>query len=121
MTTTPQLTRQQQFFFDNAGYSIAPGETEEQGKMRGAVQLAIAEDWARDNGYEFKWLPDEAGCIGCDCGNPDCACENGTCEPEVCIMKDDDNHVVQSLGSVCGADNKYRRVVEAELALEEMP
>lgn len=116
------MTRQQQFFYDNAGTSCNPAtETLEQGKERGALRLAVAEDWARDSGYEFKWIPDQGGCIGCDCGDSDCACANGTCEPEVCCMKGEDNHVVQSLGSICGATAKYRRVVEAELALEQMP
>ena len=86
----------------------------------GAKALALAEKWAKDNGYEFKWLPDSEGCVGCDCGSEDCKCANRTCHPEVCIMNDENNHTVQSLGSVCDASETYRVVVQAELALEQM-
>jgi hypothetical protein len=35
-------------------------------------------------------------------------------------MRDPDGKVVQSLGSVCEPSREYRRVVEAELAAEEL-
>lgn len=116
------MTKQEQFFYNNAGYSIntSAGETPEQGKIRGAVRLAAAETWAAQQGYTFSFQSDPEGCIGCDCGSNDCACENGTCNPEVCTMFDADDRYVQSLGSICGATPEYRRVIRAELALEEM-
>ena len=114
------MTRREQFFCQHAGYSQGPGETEAQAREVGAKALALAEKWAKDNGYEFKWLPDSEGCVGCDCGSEDCKCANRTCHPEVCIMNDENNHTVQSLGSVCDASETYRVVVQAELALEQM-
>lgn len=38
----------------------------------------------------------------------------------VALMRNEDGEVVQSLGSVCEPSHEYRRVVEAELALEQL-
>jgi hypothetical protein len=109
------------FFLKNAGYSYDPAkETKQAGKARWARQLAKAERDARQLGYSFVWIGDD-DCIGCNCGSPDCACYTG--EPHetwICLMHNESGQVVQSLGSVCEPTREYRRVVEAELAAEEL-
>lgn len=115
------MNKQEQFFYDHAGYSYDPKtETSEQGRERGAVALAAAETWALDNGYYFDWIEDQNGCSGCGCGSDDCACATGAAHETLgCIMRSDTDSHLQSLWSICGADAAYRRVVEADLALEE--
>jgi hypothetical protein len=123
------------FFYENAGYGYNPSfETEEQGRQRGAESLAKAEQWAKDEELEYVWVDDphisedyfefeadkqhvrEHGAVGCILYRP-CP-DHGT----------DCKHAEQ-LASLWGIteslDNRerdaYRRVVEAELALEAMP
>lgn len=113
-----------QFFFEHAGYSYNPKtETAEQGRQRGAERLAAAERFAAEKSFVFEWNYDEEGCIGCDCGNPDCACSSGAShEVLYCLLRESDNgEVLQSLSGICEPSREYRRVVEAELALEAMP
>ncbi len=128
------LTRDQLFFYEHADYSYDPKtETAEQGRIRGAIALAKAEEHARNTAWEFDWVYDEDGCIGCDCDNEECACSSGADhETLCCILRTSepscyDGHgnsvggaVLASLGGICGADSNYRRVVEAELALEAL-
>ena len=110
------------FFLRHAGYSYDPKtQTKQQGRSECARKLAKAERDARALGYTFEWTDDIDGCIGCDCDSPECDCSTG--EPHeclVCLMRDSNGKVVQSLGSVCKPSREYRRVVEAELALEEV-
>lgn len=76
-----------------------------------ALALAKAEIWARDNDYIFAWDFDE------------CAAEFNAEADEVlgCAMSKRGSHKsVASLWGIGDPDNDYRRVVEAELALEEM-
>lgn len=105
------------FFFDKAGRSYNPKtETETQGRMRGAEALAQAEMRARDEGYSFHWIEDtDADRSGVDHESP----------LWLCMLRDATGHgVVGSLGGInFGADGEpwgddYRRVVEAEMALE---
>jgi hypothetical protein len=125
-----ELTKQEQFFYDHAGYGYHKAlETEDEGHTRSAKRLAIAETWAIDSGHYFDWVDDPEGCIGCMCGNDDCACfrtggkPTEDHHPKGFIMRwdNDDNVVKRSLWGICGADAAYRRVIEAELALEEIP
>jgi hypothetical protein len=110
------------FFLRNAGYSYDVNtHTLKQGRAENARKLVKAERDARALGYTFEWEEDSDGCIGCDCGSPECACSSG--EPHeclICLMYDVKGIRCQSLGSICGATREYRRVVEAELALEEV-
>lgn len=110
------------FFLRNAGTSYDPKtQTPRQGKAEGARKLAKAERDARALGYTFEWFVDIEGCNGCDCGSPDCACSTGEShECLVCLMRDAAGICCQSLGSVCSPSRSYMRVVEAELALEEV-
>jgi hypothetical protein len=110
------------FFLKNAGYSYDPAtQTPRQGKSAGARRLAQAERDARALGYRFEWQDYPDGCIGCDCGEADCDCSTGRAHVcLVCLMRDSAGVCCQSLGSVCKPSREYRRVVEAELALEEV-
>src|SRR5437868_9324767 len=55
-----QLTTDQFFFYQNAGYSYDPKtETADKGRIRCAVELARAEKYARNLGWEFEWEWDE--------------------------------------------------------------
>jgi hypothetical protein len=112
-----QLTTDQFFFYQNAGYSYDPKtETAEQGRLRCAVELAEAEAIGQRLGYVFEWDRDEC---------PDLSWmsdEEREQENEVlcCRISDPDN-TRYSLASLCGItdpDRNYRRVVEAELASE---
>lgn len=106
------MTKAEQFFYDKAGYSYTPGtETPEQGRENGAKRLALAERFARANGWTYQWVPDDD-----DCGD-------GDSTPEVregCILRDADGKVLESLWGIGDASAGYRRVVEAELALDHM-
>lgn len=117
------MTVQQQFFYDNAGFSYDPKkETPKQGQYNSARRYAKAENEARRAGIRFEWEYDSEGCIGCDCGDcGDDACSCSTSEPHevlVCIACLPDGTVGASLGSIYGATREYRRVVEAELAID---
>jgi hypothetical protein len=105
-----------QFFRDNAGYIV--GE-----RALGALRLAQAEQYAQVNGWEFEWTNDFDGCIGCDCNSESCPCSTGEFhEVYVAVLRDEDGHVLASLGGICQpeSDPAYRRVVNAELALEAL-
>lgn len=103
------MTKLEQFFFDNAGFSFDPKtETKEQGMERGAVELAKAMHFALDQNWTFEWGTDEDG--------HECDEDHSV---EYCQLNDG-NILLQSLSGICGATVDYRRVVEAELALQAM-
>lgn len=127
MTTTAKrpLTAKQaafQFFLKNGACSYNPAmETKQQGYARQARRLAKAEREARELGYTFLWEMDQDGCTGCDCGSQECDCATGADhECLICIMNDPEGNAVQSLGSVCKPSREYGRVIEADLALEQL-
>jgi hypothetical protein len=107
------------FFYDHAGSSHNPSvETLEQGRLRGAKELAIAAYRAIDEGLSFEWnidLGDDSSSFNDD---PD------PWQLWYCWCRDADGKVVASLCSIdFGRDgapweDPYRRVVEAELAQE---
>lgn len=104
------------FFFEHAGFSYDPKtETANKGKARCARQLAKAERDARALGYTFEWISDHPfNSHGSDRSEwPE------TCE--VCICRDQDGKSLASLSCIDDASSEYRRVVEAELALESLP
>ena len=116
------MNKAEAFFYEHAGYSYKPGEeTPEQGRERGAKALAAAEHFASENGYSFNWLIDP------EIDSSDYSDEDPAWELWGCIMRDEQGEVRQSLWAIdFGRDKEpwgepYRRVVEAELALEEMP
>lgn len=114
-----QLNPDQFFFYQNAGYSFDPkAETAEQGRIRCAVELARAEEYARNLGWEFEWELDQ---------DPDLSWmsdEEREQEHEVlCCRIPDSEKPRYSLASLCGItdpDSNYRRVIEAELASEAL-
>ncbi len=116
-----QMNETEQFFYDQAGWGYNPSsETPEEGRTAGAIRLADAEKMAQDAGYTFSWSDDwEIGnhkeFFGADSAYADS--EPDTCEN--CDMFDPDGNLVQSLGCIDDASSQYRRVVEAELALEQ--
>lgn len=106
------------FFLRHAGYSYNPEtQTKQQGHAACARRLAAAERDARALGYTFDWEDDWT--VGDHLKEYDCYTKQpSTCE--TCIMRDSNGNVVQSLGCVDNATREYRRVIEAELALEEV-
>lgn len=115
------------FFYKHAGYSYDPAkETEAEGRERGAIQLAQAEQYALNNDWEVVWEYDQEPCIGCDCGDFDCPCyARREHETFAAFLTDgrgrESHHILAALGSICEPSEEYRRVVNAELALEAMP
>ena len=94
----------EQFFYDNAGWSYDPKtETSDQGRRRGAIELARAEQWAKKQGYYFEWSDDIEAPLYC------CA-----------MYAHGQKYCAQSLGGIDTCTGKYARVVEAELVLQEM-
>jgi len=111
-----------EFFYDNAGYSYDPAtETVEDGRLRGARQLAMAERFAQVMGAEYVWEDDWS--LGHSHAEefPD-AYDN---EPDTCewvqlrvTLPCGHSDIVASLSCIDDATPEYRRVIEAELALE---
>lgn len=113
------LTKQERFFYENGGYSVAQGETQGQGKIRSAKEHANAETWALQEGYTFEIEPDAYA--------DESFMDDETQEYQdewrgkawQTLMYGPGGNIVQSLGGSYG-DAHYKRVVKAELALEEM-
>ena len=102
----------ERFFYAHAGYSHKPGvESPEQGRTRGAKALARAEAHASRHGWRVAWKEDR------DCDPEDY--EHGE-DVLWARLLDGGGKGLGSLGCIVGADANYRRVVEAELALEAM-
>lgn len=107
------------FFYANAGWGYDPKtQTPQQGRAAGARRLAKAERDARALGYTFEWEYDWS--VDHEKEFPDCYSESGPETCEGCIMRDKGGKVVQSLWCIDDASKEYRRVVEAELALDEL-
>lgn len=102
------------FFRDNAGYSVRPGETREQGRLRGARLLAEAELWlSAQNGHTIKWVyEDTPDYEGIDHREPlwGCIVDVPGVGPRALWNID--------LGAGADLSNYYTRVVVAELAAE---
>lgn len=106
------------FFYEHAGVSWMPGkETQEQGRERGAIENAAAESWARNAGYSFSWMIDpHADSSEFKKGKPYSLWE--------CVCHRSDGEIDNSLGGIdFGRDGQpwgdsYKRVVEAQLAIE---
>ena len=110
------MNRDQQFFYDNAGFGYDPKtETAEQGREKCAIALAAAEEQARNTeGWYFEWTPDwdidDSWMTPAEKRKPH--------NWEVCQLLDSNDHVLASLSGIVDASTAYRRVVEAELASE---
>jgi hypothetical protein len=127
------MTKQERFFYDQAGYSYDPKtETEKTGRERGAKHLAQAETYAREQGWYFQWEHEQERpenvlgkrCTKRKCNDPKCPNVHYGANSEwlCCILFDEpEGKVLSSLGMIEEPSREYRRVVEAELAWEAMP
>jgi hypothetical protein len=108
------------FFLKHAGYSYDPKtETPMQGRIKTAHKLAQAEKYAKNHDWIFEWGDDWDDPKHCDKSNGDgTEYKPKTCE--YCYLYNDVSDVLASLSCIDDADADYRRVVEAELALEAM-
>lgn len=114
------MTKQEQFFFDNAGFSYKPGEeTPDQARQRCAREYAKAETWAVENGYWFSVDADPDADESWLDGEPQEYQDQWRGKGRAVVMFDAQDKRVQFLGG-CYGDSNYMRVVKAELALEEM-
>lgn len=108
-----------QFFKEQAGYSYDPKtETQAQGRHRCALSLARAERLAKEKGMDFQWEP-------CDTTSEEFSNKRPFYRLWAC-QAHLEGEVVGSLGGIdFGRDvepwgQPYKRVVEAELALEAL-
>lgn len=96
------------FFYEWAGWSYDPlKESPKQGRQRCAESLASAEEWAEEAEVSFEWTHDELPWDG-DCDPPN--------ELLCCLATHGDE--TASLCGIGDPSDQYRRVVQAELALE---
>lgn len=107
-----------QFFLRHAGYSYDPKtQTSMQGRIQYARQLADAERKARNESFSYRWTVD-------DIYSNEFSDESPAWQLWSCSMYNADGQLVNSLGGVdFGHDGNpwsdpYRRVVEAELAID---
>lgn len=118
------MTKQEQFFYDHAGYSYDPKtQTKEEGREQGAKHLAQAETYAREQGWECSWEYEQERAI--DVFGPPDPVNGPFYDPDAeflcCLLRDENGKVLESLGMIENPSREYRRVVEAELAWEAMP
>lgn len=114
------MTKQERFFYDNAGTCQHQGESLEQAKLRGAKELALAETWlAASDKYDAYIHPDsDADESFMDDESEEYKAEwSGTAW--FCTIENNKGHIVASL-SGCYGDSDYERLIKAELALEVM-
>jgi hypothetical protein len=111
------------FFYSNAGYSYDPKiETRNQGRWRCAREMARAEKYGREHNWQFDWEDDWSIGSHKDYYGEDSAYsdkEPSTCE-SCTLVSEDGNSVLASLGCIDDASDAYRRVIEAELAVEAL-
>lgn len=121
------MTVSERFFWKHAGFNWdAKHETKAEGRRRCAIALADAHATAARLGWEFEWFNDEFlnhqkefGYTPqtCECctlvDNTEPSCYDGHGRPT-------GGRVLASLGCIDDADANYRRVIEAELALEAL-
>ena len=125
MESTINLTDQERFFYEHAGWSYDPKrETPEEGRAHCAIALAAAERDAQTKGWYFEWEYDDS-CAGCDCGDSKCPCFRSKGRvtnyhrPFFCSVYDaPGGNMLGSLHGICEPTPEYRRVIQAELALE---
>ena len=105
------------FFFRQYGGGVVGEDALRSWRLARAEEYADAQEWTFT--WEYDPSPDLSWC-------DDCAKRShlrpGHEHPEVftCLLRDESGKALASLGSIEG-DRNYRRVVQAELALEAMP
>ncbi len=116
------LTKDQAFFYTHAGYSwnTSAGETQEQGRVRCAIQLADAETLYlqahRVADVVIEWEHDEQAHY--DARRSGGGDDYDTIEQATLWLGPDNRECLASLGGITDADANYRRVVRAQLADE---
>jgi hypothetical protein len=99
------MTEAERFFYDHGGW---PG---------GAAKLAAAERFAQRNGWQFTWAVDEYD----DCNFAE-RIERFRGPAWYCVLRGAEGRtVLASLTCIELPSKTYKRIVEAELALEAMP
>lgn len=116
VTVPVELTDQETFFFNHAGFSVGQGETKREGQVRSARELARAETYGQEHGWTYKWDWDQ------DADLSFMSEEERAQDHEClyCLLLDADGNTLESLSGIIDADKAYGRVVEAELASEEL-
>jgi hypothetical protein len=117
----PPVTRDAvRFFAEHAGYVSDP-RSHSAKRWQGGLTLARAERALRDSNLRVVWDDDDAA----DWSFVDTWDEKDRTRwqrsehvAEWCRIEDEDGNVLTSLCGIVDADNDYRRVVAAELALE---
>jgi len=106
--------RRWQFFLEHAGYCTPPG------RAACALSLARAERDAEFHELAFRWEDDADGWsdIRCDEKRWPGKGPRETCES--CGCYDPDGVYLTGLGGIWDADADYRRVIQAQLALEAL-
>lgn len=105
------------FFYDNAGHSQMPGETERQGRTRGAIRLLLAEAALKSGPYFISLEADPEG------WDADVPWDGPVWIVSLWHVRNTDKPVLMdSVGGVgANEDDPYLRVVAAELAAEKLP
>jgi len=125
--STKGLTRDEKFFYANAGVSKTPDETWVRARRRCAKEYAYAEQRARDANCYFEWSQcrDVTSADWCDPNEPGGKNRRPWFTWE-CVARDGNGKVFASLMGIDFGRNgepwgdPYKRVIEAELA-EELP
>ena len=114
---TNEMRERWRFFLYHAGYAIPPG------RVVCAMELAHAEEWAERKQAEgcltIEWVRDDDFNADDweDWADPHAQRAAERDGAEGCVVEYHGEHVT-SLWAIVGADQDYRRVIEAELALE---
>lgn len=104
---SPEIREAWKFFHEHAGHADPPG------RAACALELAKAEKLAKARGYEIRWQDDPEPWDGdADMPVPE--------KVETAFLVNDEGEVLESLSSIGDADDNYRRVVGAELALQAL-
>lgn len=128
-TAANRRRRQIEFFAAHAGYSTPPG------RMACAKNLADAETYANDQGWEYLIMDDDERAY-CYCDNPKCPYHEGSEKDQndgwrtvaIVLYAPCAEHGISckhakalaSLSGIMDPDDQYIRVVQAELAAEAM-
>lgn len=117
MATNGPTTEALRFHWEHGGYNYNPAtETADQGRARCALEAAGAEAWAQEQGIEFRWEDDWN--IGDHAAEfPDAYDDGGPETCEMCTAYLGDT-MLTCLGCIDDASDEYRRVIEAEMAME---
>lgn len=115
------MTVDERFFYENAAYSYHPStESRDAGRRRCAAEMAAAERSAREAGIGFEWQEDVFD-------SSEWSDEQPPWKQYVCFAHGADGLTVASIGVVDfgrdgspWTDARYRRVVEADLAIEAL-